>query len=124
MLGLSGISSDMRDIEDAIERGNPQAILAMDIYATRVAETIGSYFVRLGGLDVITFTGGIGENGADLRRDIISKLSAFGVELNEEINQNRKLGTPRTISTENSKIEVAVIATDEEFQIANECEKF
>lgn len=124
MLGLSGISSDMRDIEDAIERGNPQAILAMDIYATRVAETIGSYFVRLGGLDVITFTGGIGENGADLRRDIISKLSAFGIELDEEINQNRKLGTPRKISTENSKIEVAVIATDEEFQIANECEKF
>lgn len=123
MLGLSGISSDFRDIGTAIEEGNEQARMAMNVYVTRVIETIGSYAARLGSLDMITFTGGIGENDSLVRKEILEGLSIFGVELDAEANENRSLGD-RLITTANSKVEARIISTDEEYQIAKEAENF
>lgn len=123
MLGLSGISSDMRDINDAIDEGNEQATMAMRVYTTRIIETIGAYAARLGGLDLITFTGGIGENDELVRQWVLEGLGIFGIEVDIETNNDRSLGD-RLITTENSKIPARIISTDEEYQIAFEAEKF
>ncbi len=123
MLGLSGVSSDFRDIEAAIEEGNEQARMAMDVYVTRVVETIGAYAARLGRVDVINFTGGIGENDANVRAEVLNKLQILGIELDAEANANRSLGE-RIITTEDSKVEARIIFTDEEYQIAKEAENF
>ncbi len=124
MLGISGLSSDFRDIESAMEAGHERAILGMDIYVTRIIETIGAYYARLGGLDIISFTGGIGENSSVVRREVLNGLSAFGLEIDEEINSNRKLVKNNIVTTKDSKIKSWVLATDEEYQIALEAEKF
>ena len=124
MLGLSGLSSDFRDIETAIDSGNEQARMAMDVYVSRIVETIGAYTARLGGLDVINFTGGIGENGALVRSEVINKLSFMGMNVDEDTNYDRSIELPKVISSLDSKIKVYVIATDEEYQIASEAEKF
>ncbi|MGL4589141.1 MAG: acetate/propionate family kinase [Mycoplasmatales bacterium] len=121
MLGLSEVSSDFRDIEDAIAAGNKQADLALDIYCQRLAETIGSYFVLLGGLDAIVFTAGIGENGAIVRERVLKKIACLGVELDEVANDSRG---DKEISTANSKVKAFVIPTEEEYQIALEAEQF
>ncbi len=123
MLGLSGVSSDFRDIEAAITEGNEQARMAMDVYVTRVVETIGAYAARLGRVDAINFTGGIGENDAKVRAEILNRLQIFGVELDAEANENRSLGQ-RVITTADSKVEAHIIFTDEEYQIAKEAENF
>ena len=120
MLGVSGISSDSRDIEDAYKAGNERAILTSKLYANIVAKFVGSYFVELGGCDAIAFTAGLGENAAYLRELICDKLTeAFGVELDETANNTRS-GDNRVISTENSKIKVMVIPTNEEVMIARD----
>ncbi|MFV0247224.1 MAG: acetate/propionate family kinase [Mycoplasmatales bacterium] len=121
MLGLSGISSDFRDIGDAIKEGNPQAKLAMDVYVTRIVETIGSYYVRLGGLDALVFTAGIGENDLTVRKAVCEKLAVIGIKLDDNANETR--GT-ELISAADSKVPVLVIPTEEEYQIAKEAEKF
>ncbi len=123
MLGLSGVSSDFRDIEDAITEGNEQARMAMDVYVTRVVETIGAYAARLGRVDVINFTGGIGENDANVRAEVLNKLQILGVELDADANADRSLGE-RVITTADSKVEACIIFTDEEYQIAKEAENF
>ena len=118
MLGVSKISSDSRDIEDAYKAGDERAILTSKLYANIVAKFVGSYYVELGGCDAIAFTAGLGENAAYLRTLICEKLyDAFGVELDESLNAVRS-GENRVISSENSKIKVMVIPTNEELAIA------
>lgn len=116
-LGISGLSNDARDIEAAIEKGNERARLAFDIQAKQIADYIGSYYVYMGGLDAICFTAGIGENSPVLRQMIIDRLAVLGVELNKDLN---KLRGERLISSENSKVKVFIIPTDEEVMIARD----
>ncbi len=123
MLGISGISSDARDIGNAYDNGDARAILTIKLYAARVIETIGAYAARLGRVDMITFTGGIGENDDLIRAEVLNGLGIFGVELDAEANKDRSLGD-RVITTKNSAIESRIISTDEEYQIAKEAEAF
>lgn len=124
MLGISEISSDCRDLEDAAAEGNERAILTFKIYEARIIETVAAYAARMGRLDLIVFTGGIGENGDGIRSAVLNGLSIFGIEVNEKDNSDRSLGDYKVITTENSKVKSWVIATDEEYQIALEAERF
>ncbi|WP_208422643.1 acetate/propionate family kinase [Latilactobacillus fragifolii] len=117
ILGVSGISADMRDIQ-AARATNPRAKLAYDMFITAAVKFIASYHVELGGANVITFTAGIGENDARLRADICEKLAVLGVQIDPELNEN---GTgARQISTPNSAIKVLMMPTNEELAIANQ----
>ena len=118
LLGVSGISSDSRDIENAVEEGNERAILTRDLFDARVIETVAGYYGLMGGADAIVFAGGIGENAPDTRAAIIDGLSVFGVELDREANNCR--GKEVKISTPESKIAVYVIPTDEEVMLARD----
>jgi len=118
MIGITGISSDMREIEEQAEAGNNRAILGLEMYAYRVKKYIGSYAASLGGADIIIFTGGIGENGAQTRTDICKGLEYMGVEIDPEKNKVR--GKEQIISSENSKVKVMVVPTDEELVIARD----
>ena len=120
MLGVSGISSDSRDVEAAYKNGDEKAILTSELYATIVAKYIGSYFVELGGIDVIAFTAGVGENAAYLRTLIIKAIQpALHAILDEEKNNTRS-GDVRVISTPESQIKVMVVPTNEEVMIARD----
>lgn len=121
MLGISGISSDARDVHDASIEGNKRALLTYKLYATRIIETIGSYYVRLGGLDAIVFTAGLGENDWYIRQLVVEGLSVLGIKLDYEANDSRG---EKEISTPDSKVKVLVIPTEEEYQIAKEAELF
>ncbi len=116
VFGISGISSDMRDIEDAIAAGNERAKLAMDMY--RILKYIGAYTAVLGGVDVIAFTAGVGENSPELREAICEKLAYMGITLDKEANRSR--GKEVEISGKDSKVKVVVIPTDEELVIAQD----
>ena len=118
VLGVSGISNDMRDIEEGIEAGNERAILAMDMYEYRILKYIGAYTAVLGGADVIVFTGGVGENQTSTRETICKSLAYLGVTFNAEANKVR--GSEIEISGPDSKIRVVVILTDEELMIATD----
>lgn len=118
LLGISGVSSDSRDIEEAINEGNERAILAQKIYVRKIVSFIASYYVMLGGADVIAFTAGIGENSIMTRRDIMNSLESLGVKLDVEENNIR--GKEHLISASDSKIQCYVIPTDEELMIARE----
>ena len=118
VLGLSGISSDMRDIEDAYNEGNPRAVLTFNKYVQRIVDYIAQYYVRLGGVDVIAFTAGVGENSPILRKLVCEKLACLGVKLDEEKNNVR--GKLTKISADDSKVAVYVIPTDEELMIARD----
>ena len=118
LLGVSGISSDSRDVETAAEEGNERAILANEMYAQKIANYIAMYNNELNGADVITLTAGIGENSKAMRKSIIQKIASLGVKLDEERNDFR--GEFRLISTDDSKIPVYVVPTDEEMEIALE----
>lgn len=118
VLGVSGISNDMRDIEAGIEAGNERAILAMDMYEYRILKYIGAYTAALGGTDVIVFTGGVGENQISTRENICKALEYLGVTFNAEANKVR--GSEIEISGPDSKIRVVVIPTDEEMMIASD----
>lgn len=118
VLGVSGISNDMRDIEAGIEAGNERAILAMDMYEYRILKYIGAYTAALGGADVIVFTGGVGENQISTRENICNALEYLGVTFNAEANKVR--GSEIEISGPDSKIRVVVIPTDEEMMIASD----
>lgn len=117
-LGVSCLSSDSRDIEDAYLNNNEMAVLAQKMYVKRVVDYIAKYYVLLGGVDAIAFAGGIGENASLTRKMIIDKLSVLGIKLNEE--ENNKRGSELLISDKNSKIKVYVIPTDEEVMIARD----
>lgn len=116
LLGISGVSSDSRDVEDAANNGNERAILAQEMYARKIANYIAMYNNLLGGADVITLTAGVGENSKTMRASIIEKIASLGVKLDAEKNDFR--GEFRLISTEDSKIPVYVVPTDEELMIA------
>ncbi|MGI6608163.1 MAG: acetate/propionate family kinase [Erysipelotrichaceae bacterium] len=119
-LGISGVSSDARDIQKAVDEGNPRAILARKMYALRVIDYIGSYFVQLGSLDALIFTAGLGENDDKVRSEICELLEeSLGVKLDNELNASTK-GKAGKISAEDSKIDVWVIPTDEEVMIARD----
>lgn len=118
LLGVSGISSDSRDVEAAAEEGNERAILANEMYARKIANYIAIYNNELGGADVITLTAGVGENSKSMRKAILDKIASLGVKINEEKNDFR--GEFRLISTDDSKIPVYVVPTDEEMEIALE----
>lgn len=122
LLGISGISSDSRDVEAAAEKGNERAILAQEMYAQKVANYIAMYNNLLNGADVIVFTAGVGENGIDMRRMIIDKVASLGVKIDNEKNNFR--GEFRLISTDDSKIPVYVIPTNEELMIALDTMEF
>ena len=120
MLGISGVSSDARDVDKAFAEGNERAILTRKMYAQRVALFIGAYFVQLGHVDGIVFTAGLGENDASVRSEICELLTeALGVKLNEEVNQKTH-GKEALISAEDSRIPVWVIPTNEELVIARD----
>lgn len=116
--GVSEISSDMRDIEDAIARGNERARLALDMYEYRILKYIGAYAAVLGGVDVIVFTGGVGENQISTREWLCKKLAYLGITFNAEANKTR--GKEIEISGTDSKVHVVVIPTDEELMIAQD----
>ena len=116
MLGMSGVSNDMREITEAAEAGNKRAELALDVFATSIIRHIGSYYAELGGLDKLVFTGGIGENQYLLRQKICSGLKHMGIVLDEELNS--KTRGEGVISTPDSPVTVAVIAANEELGVA------
>ena len=119
LLGISGISNDMRNLTELAEKGNIRARLAIDIFCYRIKKYIGAYTAVLDKLDAIVFTGGIGENAADLRRQTCSGLSRIGVEIDAEINK-KTVGKEGDISTKASAVKVLVIPTNEELAIAKD----
>ena len=121
VLGVSGISSDMREIEAAVAAGDERACLALDMYMLRITKYIGAYAAEMGGVDIIVFTGGVGENQAGLRADVCETLGFMGVKINKEFNAGIR-GVEATISTEDSPVKVVVIPTDEELMIARDTE--
>ena len=118
MLGLTG-HTDMRDVESAINAGDPRARLGMDIYVHRLAFYIGGYAALLGRLDTITFTAGVGENSPEVRSEVCARLKVFGVQLDAEANKARSK-QPRTISTPDSTVQVLVVPTNEELAMARQ----
>ena len=118
VLGLSGVSSDFRDIETAIEDGNEQAKAAMDAFVHRVVSYVGGYIAVMGGVDAIVFTAGIGENDKGVRKAVIEKFGYLGVKLDEEANNSRE--DEVIISTPDSKVKVLKVATNEELMIARD----
>lgn len=119
VLGVSGVSSDMRDIEDAISKGNERAKLALEMFEYRLLKYIGAYTAALNGVDLIVFTGGIGENQVITREYICKGLNYLGVKFNKELNAKTR-GEEVEISTPDSKVRVVVIPTDEELTIATD----
>lgn len=117
LLGISGVSADMRDIE-ADEHTNQRAKLALEMYRNRIIKFIGSYIAEMGGVDVIAFTAGVGENSAEVREDILSGLEFMGLKINHENNQVR--GKEIKITTDDSKIAAYTIPTNEELMIAQD----
>lgn len=120
LFGVSGFSSDMRDIEAGIQAHNPDAVLAYNIFIDRIKKFIGQYLAVLNGADAIVFTAGMGENAPLMRNDVVEGLSWFGIELDLEKNV---FGNYGDISTAESKVRVLVIPTDEELVIAREVER-
>lgn len=118
VMGIFGKSSDMRDLENAVAEGDPKARLAENMYFYRIKKYIGAYAAALGGVDIIVFTGGVGENQASARWGACSGLEYMGVKLDAEKNKVR--GEEMVISTDDSKVKVVVIPTDEELMIASD----
>jgi len=118
LLGLSGVSNDMRDIEEAAKDGNTRAQIALDVYYSHVKGYIGNYFAKLNGCDCLVFTAGVGENGIDIRSHICADLDALGIKLDVEKNNVR--GKEVDVATEDSKVRIFVIPTNEELVIARD----
>ncbi|SUB77172.1 Acetate kinase [Porphyromonas macacae] len=117
--GVSGVSSDMREIEEAIEKGNERAILALEMYDYRIKKYIGAYIAALGGVDVIVFTGGVGENQWTTREIVCDGLDYMGIKIDKSVNTDMR-GEEKVISTPDSKVTVIVVPTDEEYMIAKD----
>lgn len=118
MLGISGVSSDGRDLDAAAAAGNKRAQLALDAFNYRVIKYIGAYAAAMNGVDAIAFTAGIGENNIQMREEVCASLEFMGVKLDKEKNNVR--GEERIISTEDSKVKVLLVPTNEELAIARE----
>lgn len=121
LLGVSGVSSDMRDIMQAIADGNERAKLALDMFVYRLTKLIGSFVAAMNGTDILVFTGGIGENSDIVRKLVCDGLTYLGLKIDEEKNSQAH-GTEVVISTADSKMKVVVIPTDEELTIASDTE--
>ncbi|CCX70322.1 MULTISPECIES: acetate/propionate family kinase [Prevotellaceae] len=119
VLGITGISSDMREIESANDEGNERAKLALDMYSYRIKKYVGAYAAAMGGCDIIVFTAGVGENQASMREDVCKNMEYMGVKLDVEKNKTIR-GEEAIISTPDSKVTVCVIPTDEELMIATD----
>lgn len=117
--GVSGVSSDMREVNAAAVAGNKRAILANEMYFYRIKKYIGAYAAAMGGVDAIVFAGGVGENQFDCRREVLKGLEFLGIELDHEVNE-RTRGVEALLSTPESKVKVLLIPTDEELMIAND----
>ena len=118
LLGISGVSSDSRDIEEGINNGDARCLLAQNMYVNKIVKYIAEYFVELGGCDALVFTAGVGENSISTRKQIIEKLSCLGIKLDDERNNVR--GKLTLISSDDSTVPVYVIPTDEEVMIARD----
>ena len=118
LLGVSGVSSDSRDIEDGCNNGNERCILAQEMYVRRIINYISMYYVEMGGADAIVFTAGLGENSISTRKQIIDGLAALGIKLDENANNCR--GKEVKISSDDSSVLCYVIPTDEELMIARD----
>ncbi len=118
VLAISGVSSDFRDIEAEAEKGNKRAKVALDQFANRVRKYIGAYATQMGGVDVIVFTAGVGENSVEMREDIMSKLEFLGTKIDKEKNNVR--GKEAIISTDDSKVVAITVPTNEELMIARD----
>ena len=118
VLGITGESSDMRDVENAAAEGNARAILALDMYFYRIKKYIGAYAAAMGGVDIIVFTAGVGENQASMREEVCKNMEFLGVKFDKEKNKVR--GEEAIISADDSKVTVCVITTDEELMIATD----
>lgn len=119
LLGVSGVSSDMRDVKAAAEAGNDKAGLAIRMFCTRLKRFVGGYFAELEGADMLVFTGGIGENEAMIRREVCAGLGAMGIELNEPLNEMSS-GRDTVVSQSSSRVKIVVACTDEELVIASD----
>ena len=119
VMGLTGISSDMRDIDKAYNEGNPRAILARDMYYNRIKKFIGEYAAEMGGADLIVFTGGVGENSCEMRESVCSGLEFMGVKFDKNANAGAR-GVDKILSAADSKVKIAVVATNEELVIATD----
>ncbi len=119
VLGITGISSDMREIDDAIANGNERAKLALDMYNYRIKKYVGAYAAAMGGCDIIVFTAGVGENQYQMREAVCENMEYMGVKLDKEKNKTVR-GVEEVISTPDSKVTVCVIPTDEELMIATD----
>ncbi len=118
MLGMSGVSPDMRDVESAAAKGDARARLAIDAFVESVRSFVGQYLVALGGVDVIAFTGGIGENGAAIREAVCRNLDFAGIVLDPQKNKVR--GTETKISAVESGAEIWIVPTNEELIVARQ----
>lgn len=119
VMGLTGISSDMRDIDRAYDEGNPRAILARDMYYGRIKKFIGQYAAEMGGVDLIVFTGGVGENSCEMRESVCSGLEFMGVHFDKSANAGTR-GVEKMLSAPDSKVKIAVVPTNEELVIATD----
>ncbi|HEV3024563.1 MAG TPA: acetate/propionate family kinase, partial [Pirellulales bacterium] len=121
LLGLSGLSGDVRDLEDAAAKGHAQAKLALDVFITSVRHYLGAYLVELGGSDVIVFTGGIGENGATVRRAVCAGLEWLGISLDPLANDQAK--GECSIGAVQSRAQIWVVPTNEEIVVARQAKR-
>ena len=122
MLGITGVSSDMREIEDAMTEGNERAALGLEMYHYRIRKYIGAYAAAMGGLDTLVFTGGVGENGPESREEICKDFEYLGLEFDKEKNHGKR-GKEVVISKDNSKVTAMVIPTNEELVIASDTQE-
>lgn len=122
LLGVSGVSSDTRDVQEAAENGNERAKLALDMFANRAKKYVGAYMALLGRLDAIAFAGGIGENSDITRENVLSNLEEFGIKIDPAKN-NGSRGEVKEISADDSRIKVFIVPTNEELMIAKETQK-
>ena len=123
LLGLSGVSNDVRDVAEAAKQGNPNAKLALDVFVASARHWIGSYFLELNGADALVFTAGTGENRADLRAAICANLENLGIKLDAGKNASAR-ATETLISTADSAVKIYVIPTNEELVVAREAKRF
>jgi acetate kinase len=118
LLGISGLSGDVRDLEEAAAAGNSRAQLALDVFTSSIRHYLGAYLVELGGLDAIAFTGGIGENSVQVRRTVCGGLDELGIVLDENVNDATR--SEGKISAERSRVQIWVVPTNEELIVARQ----
>jgi len=120
LAGISGVSSDMREVSQAVEDGNQLAALAKKMYAYKIKKYIGAFAAAMGGVDVVVFTGGVGENRDEIREAVCEDMEFLGISIDKDINRDIKFGKDGIISTPDSKVKVVVLPTDEELMIAGD----